>query len=67
MQLLDGFFIAPRPVEAVAETPIAEPRERIEKLGATSRDKIFDQLADDLGMDKDSLSNRYYALLHKLR
>ena len=39
----------------------------LEKLGETKRDKIFDRLANDLGMDKDSLSNRYYALLRKLR
>ena len=39
----------------------------LEKLGETKRDKIFDRLANDLGMDKDSLSNRYYALLRKLQ
>ncbi len=39
----------------------------LEKLDETKRGKIFVQLADDFGMDKDSLSNRYYALLRKLQ
>ncbi len=39
----------------------------LEKLGETKRDKIFVRLANDFGMDKDSLSNRYYKLLRKLR
>lgn len=39
----------------------------LEKLGEKKRDKIFDRLAGDSGMDKDSLSNRYYELLRKLQ
>lgn len=39
----------------------------LEKLGEKKRDKIFVRLANDFGMDKDSLSNRYYKLLRKLR
>ncbi len=40
---------------------------KLERMGEKNREEIFDQIAEDFAMDRDSLKNRYYELQRRLK